>query len=170
MTVHPPSLIRVFAVRIKKAWVLSYPLSAQPHCWFCHVVAPILNKHLRHIMTKPKNYLCSQRRLRSAWASAQSLLSAWRNLRRLIRLGGCPGWGWSETSLGAQAIFFGFVMMRHKIMLSWMSITKLTLTFTVTNWTGLSTGHLICICPSCYSYFQKTGRIMLQILNLILVS
>ena len=25
---HPPSLIRVFAVRMKKAWVLSYPLSA----------------------------------------------------------------------------------------------------------------------------------------------
>ena len=26
---HPPSLIRVFAVRMKKPWVLSYPLSAQ---------------------------------------------------------------------------------------------------------------------------------------------
>ena len=26
---HPPSLIRVFSVHIKKAWVLSYPLSAQ---------------------------------------------------------------------------------------------------------------------------------------------
>ena len=26
---HPPSLIRVFAVRMKKAWVHSYPLSAQ---------------------------------------------------------------------------------------------------------------------------------------------
>ena len=26
---HPPSLIRVFAVLMKKAWVLSYPLSAQ---------------------------------------------------------------------------------------------------------------------------------------------
>ena len=26
---HPPSLISVFAVRMKKAWVLSYPLSAQ---------------------------------------------------------------------------------------------------------------------------------------------
>ena len=26
---HPPSLIRVFAVPIKKSWVLSYPLSAQ---------------------------------------------------------------------------------------------------------------------------------------------
>ena len=57
---HPPSLIRVFAVRMKKAWVLSYPLSAQrrlwsdwadaqadpsfhwvhmPPCWFCHEVA-----------------------------------------------------------------------------------------------------------------------------------
>ena len=26
---HPPGLIRVFAVRMKKPWVLSYPLSAQ---------------------------------------------------------------------------------------------------------------------------------------------
>ena len=26
---HPPSLIRVFAVHMKKAWFLSYPLSAQ---------------------------------------------------------------------------------------------------------------------------------------------
>ena len=51
---HPPSLIRVFAVRMKKAWVLSYPLSAnilirlgrcpgwsefsldtRSFCWFC---------------------------------------------------------------------------------------------------------------------------------------
>ena len=52
---HLPSLIRVFAVRMKKTWVLSYPLSAQRRlwsegwsesslgaqslCWFCHVVA-----------------------------------------------------------------------------------------------------------------------------------
>ena len=48
---HPPSLIRVFAVRLKKVWVLSSPKSAQ---------------------------------------------------RRLIRLGGCPGW--SESSLGAYVI------------------------------------------------------------------
>ena len=54
---HPPRLIRVFAVRMKKAWVLSYTMSAQrrlrsdwvdtqydlslrwahmPFCWFCH--------------------------------------------------------------------------------------------------------------------------------------
>ena len=30
---HPPSLIKVFAVRMKKAWVLSNPLSAQRRLW-----------------------------------------------------------------------------------------------------------------------------------------
>ena len=30
---HPPSLIRVFAVRMKKSWVLSYPMSAQRRLW-----------------------------------------------------------------------------------------------------------------------------------------
>ena len=30
---HPPSLIRDFAVRMKKAWVISYPLSAQRRLW-----------------------------------------------------------------------------------------------------------------------------------------
>ena len=60
---HLPSLIRVFTVRMKKAWVLSYPLSAQrrlwsdwadaqadmslrwahmPLCWFCHETAHLL--------------------------------------------------------------------------------------------------------------------------------
>ena len=58
---HLPSLIRVLAVRMKKPWVLSYPMSAQRRmirlggcpdwseysldahsfCWFCHVVAHI---------------------------------------------------------------------------------------------------------------------------------
>ena len=58
---HPPSLIRVFAVRMKKARALSYPLSAQRRlirpcgcpgwsesslgahsfCWFCHEVAHV---------------------------------------------------------------------------------------------------------------------------------
>ena len=51
---HPPSLIRVFAVRMKKAWVLSYPLSGWPgwsesslgahsFCWFCHKAAHLEN-------------------------------------------------------------------------------------------------------------------------------
>ena len=62
---HPPSLIRVFAVRTMEAWVISYPLSAQrrlwsdwvdaqadlslrrahmPFCWFYHEAAHILLK------------------------------------------------------------------------------------------------------------------------------
>ena len=61
---HPPSVIRVFAVHMKKAWVLSYQLSAQWRLWsdwadaqadlslcwahtlffwFCHVVAQIFS-------------------------------------------------------------------------------------------------------------------------------
>ena len=60
---HLPSLIRVFAVRMKKHWILIYPLSAQQRlwsdwvnaqadlslrwahrsfCWFCHAAAQIL--------------------------------------------------------------------------------------------------------------------------------
>ena len=67
---QPPSLIRVFAVRMKKAWVLSYPLSAQrrlwsdwadtqadlslrwahmPFCWFCHEAAHIIFLFLQHV-------------------------------------------------------------------------------------------------------------------------
>ena len=63
-----------------------------------------------------QNDLYVQRRLRSAWASAQSdqslrcpheeslgpLLSIERTAKTLIRLGGCQGW--SESSLGAHAI------------------------------------------------------------------
>ena len=30
---HPPGLNRVFAVHMKKAWVLSYPVSAQRRLW-----------------------------------------------------------------------------------------------------------------------------------------
>ena len=75
-------------------------------------------------MTKPTKWLCAQRRLSSAWASAQSdqslrctheegfgpylpiertaktLISLGIPQRRLIRLGGCPGW--SESSLGTH--------------------------------------------------------------------
>ena len=59
--------------------------------------------------------MCAQRRLRSAWASAQSdqslrcpheeslgpELPNERTAKTLIRLGGCPGW--SESSLGAES-------------------------------------------------------------------
>ena len=62
---HPPSLIKAFAVHMKKAWILSYPLNAQrrlwsdwedaqadmslrwahmPFCWFYHEAA-----HFAHV-------------------------------------------------------------------------------------------------------------------------
>ena len=47
-TGHSPSLIRVFAVRMKKAWVLSYAqadlslrFAHMPFCWFSHALAQI---------------------------------------------------------------------------------------------------------------------------------
>ena len=70
---HPPSLIRVSAVRLKQNWVLSYPLSTQQRlwsdwadaqadlsfrwaqksfCWFCHEVAQNASSsslHMQHI-------------------------------------------------------------------------------------------------------------------------
>ena len=63
-----------------------------------------------------QNGMCAQRRLRSAWASAQSDQSLHCpheeslgpglpiecTVKTLIRLGGCPGW--SESSLGTHAI------------------------------------------------------------------
>ena len=61
---HLPSLVRVFAVRMKKPWVLSYPLSEQ---------------------------------------------------RRLIRLGGCPGW--SEPSLGAHLLCWLWYVVAHIIII-----------------------------------------------------
>ena len=55
---HPPSLIRVFAVRMKRAWVLSYRLSAQRILW------------------SDWGYpLSAQRRHWSDWADAQADLS-----------------------------------------------------------------------------------------------
>ena len=43
-------------------------------------------QHLSHLMTKPTKWLCTQQRLRSAWASAwcdQSSMSTWRKLGSL---------------------------------------------------------------------------------------
>ena len=66
---HPPSLIRGFPVRMKKAWVLSYPLSDKrklwsdwvdvqadlslrwvhmPFCWFCHEAAQKISVQSGH--------------------------------------------------------------------------------------------------------------------------
>ena len=93
------------------------------------------------------------KRLRSAWASAQSdqslrclheeslgpLLPIERTAKTLIRLGGCPGW--SESSLGAQPFcWFCHVvaylvgeqttksMVRNSFLWAMFNISKLSLT------------------------------------------
>ena len=106
---HLPSLIRVFAVHLKKHWVISYPLSTQrmlwsewvdaqadlslrwthrSFCWFCHAAAHIekdgkssQNYHqMSHLMTKP-----------TKWHA--------HSAKTQISLGICPVW--SESSLSA---------------------------------------------------------------------
>ena len=81
---HPPSLIRVFAVRMKRAWVLSYPLSAQRRLWsywtdtladghppsLIRVFAVRMKK--AWVLSYPLN---AQRRLWSYWADVQADLS-----------------------------------------------------------------------------------------------
>ena len=76
-------------------------------------------------MTKPTKWLCTQRRLRSAWASAQSYqsicclheesLGPWlpteRTVKTLIRLDGCPGW--SESSLGTHSFCWFCHVVAH---------------------------------------------------------
>ena len=89
-----PSLIRVFAVRMKKALVLSYPLSAQQRLWldwanvqpdisllwqsqrglFGHSLlqSSLWKTEVSRNMTKPTKWVCAQRRLRSASPSEDS--------------------------------------------------------------------------------------------------
>ena len=87
---HPYSLITVFAVRMKKPWVLSSPLIAQRRlwsdwvdaqadlslpwahmsfCWFCHASAWATTKQAPCVLSSP---LSAQWRLWSDWDEAQA--------------------------------------------------------------------------------------------------
>ena len=86
-----------------------------------------------------QNGMCTQQRLRSAWASAQSdqslccpheeRLGPWlpieRTTKTLIRLGGCPGW--SESSLGAQS-FCWFCHEVAKVLMQQLQINAIKCT------------------------------------------
>ena len=62
---------------IEKSWIR---LCHRTYCYKLDVIQSNmtlylqvhLNQHLSHLMTKPTKWLCAQRRLRSAWASAHS--------------------------------------------------------------------------------------------------
>ena len=85
---HPPSLIIVFAVRMKKAGILTYPLSAQRRLWsdwgdaqadlslrwaHSHFVCFVMRR-LRWTTSWENLFyaICEQQRCRSACASTQS--------------------------------------------------------------------------------------------------
>ena len=85
-------------------------------------------------MTKLTKWLCAQRRLRSAWASAKSdqslccqheeslgpLLPIEHTAETLIRLGGCLGW--AESSLGAHS-FCWFCHVAAQIITTWQKLS-----------------------------------------------
>ena len=78
--------------------------------------------NMSRLMTKPIMWLCAQRRLRSAWASArsdQSSLSAWRKLGSLAthwaHSEDWSDWADAQADLSlrwAQSHFVGFVVRR----------------------------------------------------------
>ena len=91
---HPPSLIRVFAVRMMKAWTLSCPLSAQrrllsdwadaqadlslgwahmPFCWFCHEAAHLTMSSTVLIFLDSRNERC-QTHQRQQYREVSTLL------------------------------------------------------------------------------------------------
>ena len=86
---HLPSLIRVFAVRMKKAWVLSYPLSVQRRLW--------------------SDWADAQVDLRSRrWAHTQFVGFVRRRLSCLrpgILLSPVVHWGWSQSDKNAHTYF-----------------------------------------------------------------
>ena len=115
---HQPSLIRVFAVCMKKAWVLSYPLSAQRRlirlggcpgwsesslgaqsfCWFCHEVA-----HPKVLTDRSGQTVWTQMSPRTTkptkWHMRPAKIHISLGIRPVV---GCPGW--SESSLSAHVI------------------------------------------------------------------
>ena len=104
-------------------------------------------QHMSRSMTKPtKCALCAKRRLRLAWASAQSDQSLrfacngklttqgffMRTAKTLIRLGGCQCW--YESSLGAKVILSVFDMRRLVSLRLWKKGSSVKWMFCVAAW------------------------------------
>ena len=112
---HLPSLIRVFTVRMKKAWVLSYPLrvqgrlirlgecpgwsesslGAQPHRWFCHEAAqlPMASVTSQKLWASTCTYHIYKRPAKAQASQSLRCSHIWsmeiEDIRHLARLDGC---------------------------------------------------------------------------------
>ena len=115
---HPRSLIRVFAVRMKKAWVLSYPLSAQRRPWsdwadaqadlslrwaqsfccFCHEAAHFVYTFFSLLQVAPIFLLC----LKSEIIKGIEVECDWSIARYQCPLYGTTDWECLKTRLGCS--------------------------------------------------------------------
>ena len=115
ITAQTISYVGTFCCKTKRNWYVTFYQNRVR--WHHEIVLLLVSlvHYLSRDMTKPTKWLCSQRKLRSAWASAQSdqslhcpheenlgaELPIERTAKTLIRLGGCPGC--SESSLGSHS-------------------------------------------------------------------
>ena len=133
---HPHSLISTFVVHSLDRIINTYSFyiwNSKTLAGFCSCSSlnPIWKytpEDISHDMTKPTKWMCTQWRLRSAWASVQSdqslrcpheetsgpLLPIECTAKTLIRLGRCPGW--SESSLGAHSFCWFCHVVAHFIL------------------------------------------------------
>ena len=111
---HPPSLIRVFAVRMKKPSVLSYPLSAQwrlggcpgwsesslgahAFCWFCHEAAHIWIKQF--LQTLPCSNCIIQQNCTPSPLKNNNWVVTWKQPTKWL----CPAK--TQISLGTRPVW-----------------------------------------------------------------
>ena len=128
-------MISISDLHVCSPWHETYENNIFPAstCFFFRFLQCCTASYLSRKMTKPTKWLCAQRRLRSAWASAQSDQSLrWpheeslapklpieRTAKTLIRLGGCPGW--SESLLGAHSFYWFCHVVAHLCHCSYLS-------------------------------------------------
>ena len=101
---HPPSLIRVFAVRMKKSWVLSYSLSAQRRLWsdwaHSHFVGFFMSwlkrTYSQLLSYNVKSYLSLRTIKQTIWPV--------RSAKIHISMGICPVWSVLAISGGQQRL------------------------------------------------------------------
>ena len=111
---HPSSLIRVFAVCMKKAWVLSYPFSTQQRLWSDWEDA-LADLSLRWAHT---HFICFVMPRLKSWLSVylplyteqpiSSEISMWQLLYRLEKLARllAKAWGIYNNSITSLLLFF----------------------------------------------------------------
>ena len=145
-------------------------IKLSPTTWpICRI---IYCTHMSRDMTKPTMWLCAQRRLRSAWASAQSDRSLrcalngylrtqaffMQTSKTLIRLGGCPGW--SESLLGAHSFCWFCHVVAHMAVKYSLTYPSCILQFaSILDNTSLSTMlNLLCLIVSHYWNLCKQCR------------